>query len=113
MHIQHVGVLMFYLKPTKNGSDIKLKAENMNEILNTQVVFVKTYIKNVTNEKYFHRPSLMEKASMGTNWINQIINYMKKEFTPSCLRAENKLRNKHNMLILLLDPGCLTVFCQK
>lgn len=35
MHIQHMGVLMFYLKPTKNGSDIKLKAENMNEILNT------------------------------------------------------------------------------
>lgn len=49
---------------------------------------MKIYAMNVANEKYFHKFCLMEKASMGTNWINQRINYMKKEFTPSCLRAE-------------------------
>ena len=60
----------------------------MNEILKTPVVFVKIYTMNVANEKYFHMSCLMEKASMGTNWINQRIHYMKKEFTPSWLRAE-------------------------
>lgn len=46
---------------------MKLKGENTNEILNTSVAFVKIHTRNVTNEKYFHKASLMEKANMGTN----------------------------------------------
>lgn len=50
--MQHTGILMFHLKLAKKGSwtgDIKLKVENMTEILNIPVVFVKTYTRNVTN----------------------------------------------------------------
>lgn len=48
---------------------IKLRAENMNEILNTPVVFIKTYTRNVTSEKYFQKPCVMKRATMGINWM--------------------------------------------
>jgi len=85
--MQHAGILMFYLKLAKKGNwagDIKLQAENVDEIRNT----LSTYTNNVINEKYFHKPFRMEKASMATNWIYQRINYVNKEFTSSCLRNE-------------------------
>lgn len=34
----------------------------MTEILNTPVVFVKIYTRIVTGEKYFQKPSLVEKS---------------------------------------------------
>lgn len=84
--MQHTVILMFSLKLAKKGSwagDIQVKTENVNEILNERVVFVKTYGRNVSNDKYFHKPSFIKNASMGTNWINWRINSVKKEFTPT------------------------------